>query len=85
MTATTRPLVLCNQCGGTGRHELTPRNFATYQLLGWDWHSTEALLANHPNRLQRTALIGRLNKLVSVGLAERRPNESDRGLEWRRK
>ena len=84
MSTATRPIVKCNQCDGAGRHELSPPNWRTYQLLGFDWHSTDAILANGPKRLKRTALLGRLNTLVRQGLAERRPNEQGRGLEWRR-
>jgi len=64
--------VHCKTCDGCGRRKLTEIEQATLEALSYEWQSTTAIAKLLPKRLKQTALIGRLNALVAVGLVERR-------------
>jgi hypothetical protein len=62
--------------------ELSPPFWTTMRKLTEEWAATDVVLRRHED-VARTALIGRLNALTTVGIVERRRNEIGRGLEWR--
>lgn len=76
--------VRCGHCQGKGTIELHGGYRSTLALVPTTgWVTTGWIAAAMPT-VARTALIERLNTLVSHGLVERRKAVEARGLEWRR-
>jgi hypothetical protein len=77
------PRVVCRACDGLGHVELAQEYCRTYYLTSTSWEPTSVQLKRHRDGVSRTALINRLNELVTRGLVERRGN--NKSVEWRRR
>lgn len=79
--------VPCESCSGCGRRWLHPHEQKTFDAVtARRWCDTSEVV-NSLCGVKKTAVINRLNKLVGLGLVERRRHPDGRGslLQWRRK